>query len=505
MAGGRGATAGGARLALVLAVVLALAGAAPAAGDPTGADGRPTVTETIREAGTPGETTAAETATGTADQSSDGAVEIETEGFDPDYDPAAVLDRVERLRGLSARQGITLHEYEPPADETYDARDSFGAIRPAGAKALQLYSNASTERRTPLGYTVERQAAVHIYLLNDSALAAHDVSQQAVLAHEFVHALQFQHGLLSPSRAGLRSEFPRWTTDARLVTTALVEGDAMWVTEQYLRRYGRGDYSVAEYNRTLTRAAWTHSVAGTPYYYGYAYYERTGGAPAERTGAIRDPPGSTAELLHPGERVASAPTPPVPELPESAEFPRTHTDTVGELVVRHALRLNGLSFGRAAAAADGWAADRMSYYAGPGAAGPATHWETVWASPSEAREFAAAWRAMLAANGADGTGEYDADGTGEYDADGTGENGVETLSVPASDQAPGMHYAIERDGATVRITAAERADTVERLAEAVAQGAASEAGSADEVDSDGEVRPGGGANATATLSCPPRP
>ena len=446
--------AGGARFVLALAVVLALAGATPAAGEPTlgVSDRTPGVGDRMPVAdGTAPDDGTSENDTTTADQSSDETVEIETEGFDPDYDPAEVLNRVERLRDLSALQGITLHEYEPPADETYDARDQFGAIRPAGAQALQLYSNASTERRAPLGYTVERQAAVHIYLLNDSALEAYDVSQEAVLAHEFVHALQFQHGLLSPSREGLQSEFDRWTTDARLVTTALVEGDAMWVTEQYLRRYGGGDYSVTEYNRTLTRAAWTHSVAGTPYYYGYAFYERAGSAPAERSAAIRDPPTSTAKLLHPTERVEPASVPAAPEIPESAELSRTHTDTVGELVVRHALRMNGLSFGRAAAAADGWAADRMYYYAAAGAAGPAIHWVTVWESEREAREFADAWRAMLAANGARREGDL--------------------LSVPASDHAPGMHYAVERDGATVRITAAERADTVERLADAVGSSA----------------------------------
>ncbi|WP_240147531.1 MULTISPECIES: hypothetical protein [Halorussus] len=496
--------AGGARLALALAVVLAFAGASPAAGDRHSgltdsipAAGDRTAESTAKDAttaavtpddaaatGAPTDDAGADgTTTWTADQSADETVEIETEGFDPDYDPATVLDRVERLRDLPALQGITLHEYEPPADETYDARDVFGGIRPAGAKALQLYSNASTERRAPLGYTVERQAAVHIYLLNDSALAAFNVSQRAVLAHEFVHALQFQHDLLSPSRAALQSEFPRWTTDARLVTTALVEGDAMWVTEQYLRRYGGGDYSVTEYNRTLTRPAWTHSVAGTPYYYGYAFYERAGSAPTERTAAIRDPPGSTAELLHPGERLEPASIPDAPEIPESAEFSRIHADTAGELVVRHALRMNGLSFSRAAAAADGWAADRMFYYAAGGAAGPATRWVTVWESAGEAREFADAWRAMLAANGAAAPG-------GEGDG---------TVSVPASDQAPGMHYEIARDGATVRITAAERPETVDRLGDAIAEGAEAA------VDSEPDVDSAAGTNESGAVSSPRRP
>ncbi|NEU55790.1 hypothetical protein [Halorussus sp. MSC15.2] len=433
--------AGGVRAALALAVLLALAGATPAAADQTsGVEGAGIASDRV---GPPGERAADGRLTD--DESSDATVEIETEGFTPDYDPSAVLNRVERLRGLDATQGITLHEYDPENGERYDMRDTFGSIRPVGAKALQLYSNASTERRTPLGYTVQREAAVHIYLLNDSQLTEYGLTQDVVLAHEFVHALQFQHELLTPSRSQFRAQFPRWTTDSRLVTTAMVEGDAMWVTEQYVRRYGGGNYSVADYNRTLDRAAWPHSVAGTPYYYGYEFYERTGSSPAVRSAAIERPPDSTAELLHPTDRDERAPLPEAPEIPESEKLTQYHTDTVGELVVRHSLRMNGLAFDRAARVADGWANDRMYYYAAAGAAGPATHWVTVWESEREAGEFADAWRAMLDERGARSAGE--------------------TLFVPASDHAPGVHYVVERDGATVRITAAGRADTAERLAD----------------------------------------
>jgi hypothetical protein len=447
-----------ARFAVALAVTLVLAGAAPAAGDriPGASEGE--TNEVVGMNDAVGESEAVErselTAVGEAPPANqtttatDEAVEIETDGFDPEYDPATVLNRVELLRGLSATQGITLHEYDAEEGPPYDVRDTFGAIRPVGAQTLQLYSNATTERRQPLGYTVERQAAVHVYLLNESDLAEHGVSQEAVLAHEFVHALQFQHDLLTPSRRQFQSEFDRWTTDTRLVTTAIVEGDAMWVTEQYLGRYGDGDYSVGEYNRTLSRAAWPHSVAGTPYYYGYEFYESAGSSPADRSAAIEGPPNSTDELLHPGERVERAPLPASPEIPDAEKLTRFHTDTVGELVVRHALRMNGLSYARAADAADGWANDRMDYYAAAGAAGPATHWVTAWESETEAREFVAAWREMLAANGAREGGDG------------------ETLFVPASDEAPGMHYVVARDGATVRITAAETADTAERLADA---------------------------------------
>ncbi|WP_276298901.1 hypothetical protein [Halorussus lipolyticus] len=458
-----------ARLALALAVALVLAGAAPAAGDRTmvGVEGAVTdeQVETIgdkneldvsnihfdgskTEVGIePATVTRGERGVAQETQTENESVVIETEGFEPDYDPGTVLNRVEELRGLSATQGITLHQYDDEDGAPYDMPDEFGAILPIGAQTLQLYSNATTERRQPLGYAVERQAAVHIYLMDDDDLADYGLTQEVVLAHELVHALQFQHDLLSPSRRELRSQFEYWSTDSRLVTTALVEGDAMWVTEQYLARYDDSNYSVRSYNRSLARSAWPHSVAGTPYYYGYEFYERAGSSPAERSAAIEAPVNSTAELLHPGERVERAEIPAPPEIPDAEQLTRYHADTVGELVVRHSLRMNNLSFARAAKVADGWAGDRMYYYAAAGAKGPATHWLTKWESEAEAREFATAWRSLLETNGARSTGD--------------------TLFVPASDHAPGLHYVVRRDGATVRITAAERAETARQLAAAV--------------------------------------
>jgi hypothetical protein len=451
-----------AALAIAVMVLLAFAGATPAASDGTQPNGRwgneattdvMTATDGATEAN---ETTTIETGETTTrtDETSDATretvgdeietVEVETQGFDPDYDPAEVLRRVETLRGLSATENITLHEYDEAPNATHDVHDRFAAIRPSGARALQLYSNGSTERRQPLGYTVERDS-VHVYLMNASDVTQYGVTQEDVLAHEFVHALQFQHDLLTPSRTGFRSQFPRWTTDARLVSTALIEGDAMWVTEQYLDRYDRGNYSVADYNRTLARAAWPHSVAGLPYYYGYQFYAQTGSSPEERTEALARPPNATAGLLHPSESGAPAPLPDAPEVAEDG-LTQFHTDTVGELVVRHALRMNGLSFTQSAEIAEGWANDRMYYYVPENGTVPMTHWVTVWDGEAEAREFADGWRSLLDENGAQSVGD--------------------ALRVPASDEAPAIYYVVEQEGNVVRITAASSEERAERLAEA---------------------------------------
>lgn len=392
-------------------------------------------------------------------------VTVVTEGFDPDYDPETVLARVEELRDLNAIEDVTLHEYADENESVADVRDQFGAIRPAGARALQLYSNGSTGQRLPLGYTIERDDGVHIYLMNETDVQAYNLSQELVVAHEFVHALQFQHDLISPSRTEFRDDFEMWTTDAILVVTSLIEGDAMTVTEQYRARYGGGEnYSVTAYNRTLPRAAWTHSVAGTPYYYGYEFYAAIDADPDVRSAVIRNPPNATAPLLHPAEHVPRKELPPAPDPDLDSNLTGYHTDTVGELVVRHSLRINGLSFPEAADAADGWAGDQMYYYSAPAAT--ATHWVTAWENASEAREFADSWREMLSGLSARATEATTLDD--------------DTLVVPASEEASSVAYVIERDGSTVRVTAASNAELARELAESATESSRSAASNASE-------------------------
>lgn len=393
---------------------------------------------------------------------------VRTEGFDPSYDPETVLARVEALRELRATEDVVLHEYDDENESAGDVPDQFGAIGPAGARALQLFSNGSTDRRLPLGYAVDRDDAVHVYLMDETDVRAYGLSQEVVLAHELTHALQFQHDLISPSRRALRDDFESWTTDAQLVVTSLVEGDAMWVTEEYRERYGGGEnFSAAGYNRTLDRAAWTHSVAGLPYYYGYQFYAATDSDPSARSAILRNPPNATAPLLHPARPVPRRELPPEPDVDDAENLSRYHTDTVGEMVVRHALRVNGLSFPRAADAAEGWAGDRMYYYSG--VATSATHWVTVWENENEARAFTDAWREMLAERGA-------------TEVDGT-------LVVPATEEASSVAYVVDREGATVRLTAAPTPELARRLADAATSenATAGDATSPDRVDENAVV------------------
>ena len=392
-------------------------------------------------------------ATPDAELEADATVEIETKGFEPDYDPARVLDHVERLRGREAVGRIVIHEYDDRNESVPDVADSFGAIRPAGAKALQLYSNGTSRSKLPLGYTIQRGNVTHIHLMNASDLQAHGMAQDVVLAHEFTHAIQFQHGIITPTREEFREDFERWTTDAQLVSTALYEGDAMVVTAQYYRETRGEPFDIERHNETLARAIWPYSLGGTPYYYGYRYHRALADSPAERTDLIGDPPASSRELLHPGageeasmgagERFDDSPP---AWLTGTDALHADHTDRIGELAIRHTFRVNGLSFDRAAAAAAGWTDDTM-YYLRTGDDTRVVVWTTEWANDSEAREFQAAWRSLLESKNA------------------TVENGV--TMVPASGHAPASSYITVRDGSTVRIVWSLRIDATRSVGERI--------------------------------------
>ena len=370
---------------------------------------------------------------------------IEVKGFDPGYDPASILERVERLRGLEATGKVVIHEYGDRNGKIPDVDDSFGAIRPAGAKALRLYSNGTSRSKLSLGYTVQRGNVTHVHLMNASDLTSHGVPQDVVLAHEFAHVLQFQHGIITPSRGEFREDFEQWTTDAQLVSTALYEGDAMVVTTQYYEATRGEKFDVERYNETLARSIWPYSLGGTPYYYGHRYHTALADSAAERTELIRHPPASSRELLHPAEvkpgaNRSTAVSPPGWIL-RNGTLTVDHTDRIGELAIRHTFRINGVPFSRAAAAADGWIDDTMTYVGTKGAKGTkdtrgtkgarAIVWTTTWENRTEAREFREAWRALLDSKGAKSRGE--------------------AVVVPAGDAAPSGTYVITRSGDTVRI------------------------------------------------------
>jgi hypothetical protein len=238
-----------------------------------------------------------------------------------------------------------------------------------------------------------------VYVLDDPA-RRFPFAEESVLAHECVHALQDQNGLLSV-------RFPR-STDGMLTQQALIEGDAMlgellyeernWhtpirrVADRVMRGFAMEPIShqVSVRNPALANApAVQKEILLFPYRGGAAFVGAllsVGGYELVAK-AFAAPPGSTAQILHP-ERYARGELPlsiPEPALPPG--FVAAQSDVLGELVTRSLLLRCNKALD-SITAAEGWRGDRVvSLHQGESTL-TAQQW--VFETEQDAREFTAA-------------------------------------------------------------------------------------------------------------------
>lgn len=232
-----------------------------------------------------------------------------------------------------------------------------------------------------------------------------DALRQVLYAHEFTHALQDQHFDLE---ALVREEDVLAASDATLAALALVEGDAMLLTEGYqtwlartnpaaaLSMLGEGLFLSTEalfaappiirYELTFPYTAGRH-FAYTLFVAGEGW--------ALINAAYADPPQSTEHILHPERYVAGDAPQPVRIAPLGAvlgEGWRLVWDrTLGEFYLREHLRavIPGES---AEAAAAGWGGDRCHIYFNEATEQIVLVLRIAWDRAAEAAEFAAAYR-----------------------------------------------------------------------------------------------------------------
>jgi len=422
------------RLALVLALAVALVLAGCSA--PAHPEGPPTVAEEPAPTTTGPETTDAGGTPGGTDADGTTAADsrIAIEGDDPETDPQVVLDRVSRLRALEANDTITVETFAGEDEGPVDYPDRVAYLGLSGTQALQLSSSARVETFRSPGLTLLGATGVRVRLLEAEAVRADwNVSQEAVLAHELVHALQFQ-------RVGTFSVREYRTTDAYLAALAMFEGDAVLVSEQYADRHLDGEtIGRSFYNRSFDRGSAPFSVSNGAYAAGYRYFATLNASPADRTAAIRSPPNTTAAVLHPRTDIER---PPLPAAAENETYEVVGEDRPGELVIRRAFRVNGVGYRDSAAAAAGWRNGSLYRYSAPSST--PVHWVTRWASAAEAREFADAWRALLDSRNA------------------TRRGGL--LVVPATETTDQQLYHVAVRGDTVHVTAGETTPGVRELA-----------------------------------------
>ncbi|HUG30517.1 MAG TPA: hypothetical protein VMQ65_08415 [Candidatus Limnocylindria bacterium] len=231
-------------------------------------------------------------------------------------------------------------------------------------------------------------------------------AEKATYAHEFTHQLQDQHFDLGALGIDASDQ-----SDQALARLALVEGDATsvqtgWMTS-FLDARELGEVLAAALDPVALEAlrsapAYLRDTATFPYEDGFAFVSRllAGGGYAAVDAAYADPPDSTEQVLHPDLYLQRQP-PIAVELPAGlaqdlgAGWTEAAQDTFGELILRTWLREGGVTIANARAASAGWGGDRLALLRGPNGA-VAVALLTVWDTPADADEFAAAARLAVA-------------------------------------------------------------------------------------------------------------
>jgi hypothetical protein len=224
------------------------------------------------------------------------------------------------------------------------------------------------------------------------------------LVHELVHALQHQ-------QFGLAHDAD--TTDAKQARDSVIEGEAELVSERYLDRCGTNWSCVRPptENTSIDLSLGVQLQLLAPYTQGQTFVETV----QERGGweAVddlhRQLPTSSTRFIHP-DRYPGADPVEVTVTDRSGEgwHRLDATDTLGEASVYTMLvhsevvdveELTGYDHPFSA----GWTGGQIALYERDGEFGYV--WETAWETPTDAEQFALAYRDVLEANGGVATGE----------------------------------------------------------------------------------------------------
>lgn len=402
-----------------------------------------------QEVGSPGSAeVGTETTTGPTADATDGSATADPtigyRGGDLAFAPEPVFDRAETLLGENAT---------PPTEVTVEnATTWFGGNvserrPPSGTGRFGLLLGVEPERNhtdlraTPNGAT-DAFGGVRIYPGEGSAAAL-----EVVLAHEFVHVVQFQRDRVSEVRQRVGSG----TTDGRWTARSVVEGVAVWAETRYVERYDVDAPTGGERTATLYEQA----RPGTPFRYGQSAYlfgydyvrNRTQGLDAvdEVYGA---PPTTSEQVIHelpPGVEPAAN----LSVLPRGGgEWRGTVKDTLGEAYTRVVLA-NGVPLAESRAAAAGWGNDRLVTYRDEPTANASYVWVTRWDTAADATEFAAAMNGTFDAAG-DRRGNGDRWGLDGSDAMASLERPDETtVVVTVGETALHAALTVSLDGSTV--------------------------------------------------------
>ena len=234
-----------------------------------------------------------------------------------------------------------------------------------------------------------------------SSQAELSAMNQILYAHEFTHALQDQYFDLEA--LGVDADYQAAYPDAALAALALVEGDAMLMTEGYQTWMMRqnpgmmfdilGDALLVQTQALLAAPEILQTELMFPYTEGRAFAYTIFAAAGNWEGvnaAYANPPLSTEQVLHPEYYLDGADPVDVRVVALDDAGRLVWDRTLGEFYLREHLRLN-LPRDVADAAAAGWGGDRYQLYVDE-AGSSVLVWRTAWDTPEDAAEFAAAYQ-----------------------------------------------------------------------------------------------------------------
>ena len=218
-----------------------------------------------------------------------------------------------------------------------------------------------------------------------------------VVAHEFVHYVQFKQG----RSAELRQRVDTSTTDGSYVVRSLLEGPAAYTTDAYLERYTDNGTRNAPVYRAIANALPPGHVArygNSQYVEGTEYVASRVDDPADLPRVYDAPPTTSEQVIH-NHTADEEPPVALDATVEPAEgWREVGTDRLGEAFVRTTLAV-GVAQARADRAAAGWGNDRLYVYRAPGQRPASYAWAFAWDDAGEAAEFERALRAYLDARG----------------------------------------------------------------------------------------------------------
>lgn len=385
------------RRALLVAALVVLAGCnAPLAGDRAGdvstpaVDGTITATESTTTAGAtdPTSTTTAmstetttptrtETPTETATPPPDDPdrYEIRVTGGDLPVDANRTYARVAAILDTDARA-----PYEIAIDSPEESNIPSSTFRiPDALRTLGVVYEAPEDAGPSYAGLTTSGSQIRL----NSAILDDDARTEIVLAHEYVHTVQFR----TDAFRSIGRAYDVLGPGPRQASTATIEGAATYLEEVYARQHLE-DYpspirlELDAYARTENPGR-KYLVA--PYAFGGRYLQQRLDSPANLSAAYERPPRTTEAVIH-GLEPGAEPPVPLSVTTNGSEWYAIGSDKrVGELGLRIALGTE-VNDTLAAAGADGWGNDRVIEFRG--GEGEAFAWALRWDDDENATEFA---------------------------------------------------------------------------------------------------------------------